>query len=57
MRAGDRVLLLHSYGLIQYVIGEQSGQALPLEEAVAAYREALKETTRERVPSSPRLFH
>ena len=57
MRAGDRVLLLHSYGLIQYVIGEQSGQAPPLEEAVAAYREALKETTRERVPSSPRLFH
>jgi tetratricopeptide (TPR) repeat protein len=50
MRPDDRAWLLHSYGLIQYVIGEQSGQVQPLEESVAAYREALKERTRERVP-------
>jgi tetratricopeptide (TPR) repeat protein len=31
-------------------LGEQSGQNKPLEEAVAAYREALKEFTRERAP-------
>jgi exonuclease VII small subunit len=33
-----------------YTLGEQSGQNQPLEEAVTAYREALKERTRERVP-------
>jgi hypothetical protein len=33
-----------------YTLGEQSGQNKPLEEAVAAYQEALKERTRERVP-------
>jgi tetratricopeptide (TPR) repeat protein len=32
------------------VLGDQSGQNEPLEEAVEAYREALKEYTRERVP-------
>src|SRR5712692_1552 len=48
MRPDDRAKLLHSYGLIQSVIGEQSGKAPPLEEAVAAYREALKEWTRDR---------
>ena len=32
------------------ILGEQSGQNQPLEEAVTAYQEALKERTRERVP-------
>ncbi|MBN1868649.1 tetratricopeptide repeat protein, partial [Candidatus Sumerlaeota bacterium] len=32
------------------ILGGQTGQNAPLEEAVAAYREALKERTRERVP-------
>ncbi|HEV3276105.1 MAG TPA: hypothetical protein VG860_04765 [Terriglobia bacterium] len=50
MRPDDRGSLLASYGLAQYVIGEQSGDASRLQEAVVAYREALKEYTRERVP-------
>jgi len=50
MRWEDRGRLLFSYGLIQYAIGEQSGDAAALEQAVAAFREALKEYTRERVP-------
>ena len=50
MRPDDRGSLLASYGLAQYVTGEQSGDASRLEEAVVAYREALKEYTRERVP-------
>jgi tetratricopeptide (TPR) repeat protein len=33
-----------------YTLGEQSGQNKPLEEAVASYKAALKEHTRERVP-------
>ncbi|WP_306547478.1 tetratricopeptide repeat protein [Desulfobulbus sp.] len=32
------------------VLGTQSGESAPLDEAVSAYREALKERTRERVP-------
>lgn len=32
------------------VLGEQSGKRVPLEEAFSAYREALRERTRERVP-------
>ena len=50
MRWEDRGRLLFSYGLIQYAIGEQSGDAAALEQAVAAFREALKEYTRERAP-------
>ena len=50
MRPDDRAKLLHSHGLIQSVIGEQSCESSRLEEAVAAFREALKELTRDRVP-------
>ncbi|MGI8989263.1 MAG: tetratricopeptide repeat protein, partial [Bryobacteraceae bacterium] len=50
MRGDDRAYLFFSYALIKSVIGEQSGQSVDLEEAVAAYRDALKEWTRERVP-------
>ncbi|MGA3024563.1 MAG: tetratricopeptide repeat protein [Bryobacteraceae bacterium] len=50
VRPEDRGMLLHSYALIQFAIGEQSGEPEHLEEAVAAYREALRERTRERVP-------
>ncbi|MEX2264131.1 MAG: tetratricopeptide repeat protein, partial [Bryobacteraceae bacterium] len=50
MREDDRARLLFSYGLIQTVIGEQSGESARLEEAVAAFREMLREWTRERVP-------
>jgi tetratricopeptide (TPR) repeat protein len=50
MRVEDRALLLNSYGSIQTVIGQQTGDPGPLEEAVAAYRLALAELTRERVP-------
>ena len=50
IRGLDRANLYLSYGLIQTRIGEQSGQTQPLEKAVAAYREALKEFTRERMP-------
>ncbi len=34
------------------VLGEQSGKKAPLEEAVATYREALKERTRDRMPQN-----
>ena len=42
--------LQFSLALASQTLGEQSGQREPLERAVAAYREALKEWTRERVP-------
>jgi hypothetical protein len=48
MRADDRAQLLNSYGLIQGVIGEQSSESERLQEAMSAYREALKEWTRGR---------
>jgi len=50
MRPSDRAGLLFSFGLIESTIGEQSGELAPLLEAIWAYREALKERTRERVP-------
>ncbi len=45
-RASTRVILA---GALQ-VLGDQTGQNEPLEEAVAAYKEAFKDYTRERVP-------
>jgi exonuclease VII small subunit len=42
--------LHHALGMALKVIGEQAGNNPALEEAVAAYSEALKERTRERVP-------
>jgi tetratricopeptide (TPR) repeat protein len=45
-RTTTRVILADALN----VLGEQSGQKKPLEEAVAAYRLALQEYTRERVP-------
>ena len=50
LRPDDRALLLLSYGHIQAVIGDQSGESASLEEAVAAFRAALQGGTRERVP-------
>ena len=50
MGSNERALLLASYGLIQYVIGAQSGEQRPLEMAATAYRRAAMEWTRERVP-------
>jgi tetratricopeptide (TPR) repeat protein len=46
--AKGRTLGILAYAL--YTLGEQSGQNKPLEEAVTALQEALKELTRERVP-------
>jgi exonuclease VII small subunit len=48
--SGTRGSLLFSYALICSSIGEQAGLAEELEKAVAAYREALKEYMRDRVP-------
>jgi tetratricopeptide (TPR) repeat protein len=42
--------LLHSYALSRALIGEQAGSNNDLQQAVAAFRDALKEYTRERVP-------
>jgi hypothetical protein len=50
IRAEDRAMLRQSYGFIQSVIGQQSGESARLEEAVVAFRAALLERTRERVP-------
>jgi Tetratricopeptide repeat len=50
IREGDRAFILVSYGLIEETIGSQSGQLEPLNRAVAAHREVLKEYIRERVP-------
>jgi tetratricopeptide (TPR) repeat protein len=49
MRTNDRTELLHAFGLIQLVIGDY-GDSSRLEDAAAAFREALQEWTRERVP-------
>ena len=46
----QRGSLWHGLGLAAYTVGEQKGQGDWLEQAVAAFREALKEETRERVP-------
>ena len=50
LRPNDRAQILASYALLSCVIGEQSGDVMRLEEAVRAYRDALREYTRERVP-------
>jgi tetratricopeptide (TPR) repeat protein len=42
--------LRHALGGALQVIGEQSGDNAALEDAIVAYREALKERTRDRVP-------
>ena len=46
MRPEDRVTLLWSFALIETMIGEQSGELAPLEEALAALRRALLEPIR-----------
>jgi tetratricopeptide (TPR) repeat protein len=46
----DRGGLLHSYALVQHTIGEQTGESFRLEAAISAYRLALEEWARERVP-------
>lgn len=46
----QRASLSHSLGLASTAIGSQSGESSWLVEAVAAYRAALEEYTRERVP-------
>ena len=46
----QRSRLQHSFGVAATVLGEQTGDSDWLEEAVAAYRAALEERTRERVP-------
>jgi hypothetical protein len=48
--ADTRGVLLVSYALVKETIGEQAGSNDDLRQAVAAYREALQERTRERVP-------
>ena len=48
--AKQRAQLHHALGLGLWVIGEQSGDKKALVEALAAYRAALTEWTRERVP-------
>ncbi len=50
MRPDQRGLLLRSYALAEFTIGEQRGDSDALKRAIAAYREALKERTREKVP-------
>ena len=42
--------LLHGYALVRSTIGEQAGSNSDLEQAVNAYRDALREMTRERAP-------
>ena len=50
LQSDDRAGLLFSYAAVLYAVGEQLGDSAKLEEAVTAYREALEERTRERVP-------
>ena len=50
MRGDDRAAMLLSYALVESTLGEQLDESKRLEEAVAAYRGALKEYTRERAP-------
>ena len=45
-----RARVLFILGDALYTYGEQSGEEQPLQDAVTAYREALKERTREKVP-------
>ena len=49
-RPDHRGQVLVSFAVIQSTIGEQAGRSKPLEEAIEAYRAALKEYTRARVP-------
>ncbi len=50
LQPDQRGTLWHGLGLAAYTVGEQRGRQDWLEQAVAAYGEALKEYTRERVP-------
>jgi hypothetical protein len=50
MRQHDRAQLLTAYALVQATLGEQAADAARLEEAIAAFRAALEEQTRARVP-------
>ncbi len=50
MSVEDRGLLYISFGLIQSALGYEGGDREQLRTAVAAYREALKEYARERMP-------
>jgi hypothetical protein len=45
-----RAQLWFSYALVEYTVGEQSGDSQCLQQATDACQEALKERTRERVP-------
>jgi tetratricopeptide (TPR) repeat protein len=48
--AKTRGSLFHSYGLVRFRIGDEAGTKDDLIAAIDAYRDALKEWTRERVP-------
>jgi tetratricopeptide (TPR) repeat protein len=48
--ADTRGSVLHSYALVRETIGEQAGSNDDMQRAIAAFREALQEWTRERVP-------
>jgi len=50
MTPENRASLLHSFALVESTVGEQSGQARPLERAVAAYRQVIQVWTREHAP-------
>jgi exonuclease VII small subunit len=50
MRSADRGRFFHAYATIQCTLGEQSGDSQRLLKSVTAYRAALEERTRERVP-------
>jgi tetratricopeptide (TPR) repeat protein len=50
MGPDQRGLLLLSYANAESAIGEQSGDSDPLDRAIAAYRSALKVSTREKFP-------
>ena len=50
LSAESRAALHHSHAITAFRLGEQRGDNALLAEAVAAYREALTEWTRERVP-------
>jgi tetratricopeptide (TPR) repeat protein len=50
MEPRQRGLLLHSYAGAESAIGEQSGDSDALQRAIAAYRDVLKEWTRQKAP-------
>jgi hypothetical protein len=50
MRPDERGLLLHSYALAETTIGDQRGDSEALNRAIKAYRAALEEFKRKRVP-------